>query len=149
MNRSRSTALTPLLLSADATRETDEDCACPDGVFGVTLAATGGSLAQTPGISAQPLPGDHWLLHSPLAPGGPCVLNTAGYERWQGFAAPRPAADAFDHQLLRQALITPAGRRAVHLSALQARIERIADRVGQPLPLDPHSKRKVNGTSTM
>ena len=117
MNRSRSTALTPLLLSADATRETDEDCACPDGVFGVTLAATGGSLAQTPGISAQPLPGDHWLLHSPLAPGGPCVLNTAGYERWQGFAAPRPAADAFDHQLLRQALITPAGRRAVPQAA--------------------------------
>ncbi len=108
---------TPFLLQWSGESELEVDCACPDAAFGFAATAGGGPLVQTPGTLIQPLPDDHWLLHSPVSPGGPCVLNATGLERWQTFAAPRPPADAFDRQLFDQALILPAGRRPMPQAA--------------------------------
>jgi uncharacterized protein len=89
----------------------DNDCACPDGGFGVASQLV--NALQFTAVSQphlQSLTPEFTLAYSPYAPGGPAVLNTAAWERWQEFTSPQPLQYPIDFQLAEQALLQPVQR---------------------------------------
>lgn len=122
---------TEYLLLTGAGRERDEDCACPDRPYLLTFdygtialdtdcACPDGGARLTPRTPAvthfvrsptphvQALPFDHRLVFSPLAPGGPSVMNQASWQRWNEFGQAQPLRQTIDFQLAEQALLQPA-----------------------------------------
>lgn len=111
----------PVLLTG-ALHLFDHDCACPDKGFGLAfepgaheiggnLSASALSFVPTPNTHVQSLPGEHYLVYSPLAPAGPSVINRPAWERWQQFHYPQPLEQPIDFQLAEQALVQPVGSR--------------------------------------
>ncbi len=113
--------------------EHDDDCACPDKAFTLTVdyrsiefendcACSDGAhkfhyslpmaqpFVQISAIHTSPLPHDFHLAFSPYAPGGPSVLNAAAWQRLQAFAAPQVLSQPVDADLARQHLIHPKGQ---------------------------------------
>ena len=101
----------PLLLAGEQVPEHCTDCACAERPFAVAFAGAGAAAphVRTGDAFACDLPQGFHAVMSAWAPAGPSVVNPAGWERWQEFAAPQPLAQEFDHLLAGQGLVRPVG----------------------------------------
>ncbi len=94
---------------APVSKANDHDCACPDvGFVSMLLETESAPYMQTAVSHTTPLHNGFHLVFSPFAPGGPSILNSATWERWQDFAQPRPIDKQIDAELAQQMLIHPA-----------------------------------------
>jgi uncharacterized protein len=101
-----------LLAAPVQARNITNDCACAEAAWGgVASSPALAPFQQTPDTLITPLRDNYRLAFSPLAPHGPSVLNDSAYQRWQSFATPQAALQAFDSQLIEQQLIQPLHER--------------------------------------
>ena len=97
-----------LLLRDAGQEEPESDCACPSGCCAHQRPTSGSEpFTIAEGTFCIPLRHGFVLAFSPYTPGGPCVLNEAGHQRWQDFLHPLPLRHDFDRLLARHGLILP------------------------------------------
>lgn len=100
------------LIFTDTQDSFENDCACPT-MEGANSVQSSEDLLykQTADVYIDSLPQNFRLAFSPYAPGGPSVLNTQAWERWQSFKQPQPLTQPADHLFAGQNLVLPVNTR--------------------------------------
>ncbi len=86
----------------------EQDCACPPSLSRKVLSVQNNACyRQTEEVWSKHLIEGFRLVFHPRAPQGPCVLNTAAWERWQDFQTPQPLTQPIDYQFAEHRLLLP------------------------------------------
>jgi uncharacterized protein len=101
------------ILTFDFADGQENDCACPDTLV-ATTSSTGANARfhQVRELYREQIWDGFWLVLSPYAPHGPCVLSEEAWKRLQDFALPGPLSQPVDHILVEQNLLVPFNARS-------------------------------------
>lgn len=105
-----------LVLFDDQTERWGQDCACPNTSLEMPFDTKGvhGLWTCVTELYEIPLVRGFHLVYSPLAPGGPSVLNAAALERLHAYHTPQPlSTQPIDYSFVQQRLIQPVGSEPV------------------------------------